>query len=224
MNQRHSSPHPAPTEPTVSNPQGPDHPAAPESRNPLRESADYATLLQQDTPLLDVRAPVEFAKGAIPNAINLPLMNDEERHLVGQCYQQKGQQAAIDLGLSLVSGTIKQRRIDAWVKFVQAHPQGYLYCFRGGLRSRIAQQWLEGAGYPYPRITGGYKALRHVLLERLTHSAAQLSLTVLGGFTGTGKTEVLLQLAQGLDLEGYARHRGSSFGKQLLEQPAQIDF
>lgn len=189
----------------------------------FRESADYATLLQQDLPLLDVRSPVEFAKGSLPRAVNLPLMNDEERHLVGLCYQHKGQQAAIDLGLSLVTGSLRQQRIDTWVQFVQAHPLGHLYCFRGGLRSRIAQQWLAQAGYPYPRITGGYKAVRHFLLDQLQQGAAQ-PLIVLGGLTGTGKTEVLTQLAWALDLEDYAGHRGSSFGKRVQAQPSQIDF
>ncbi len=188
------------------------------------ETAEYGALLQQDTPLLDVRAPVEFAKGALPRAVNLPLMNDDERHQVGLCYQQKGQQAAIDLGLALVSGTTRQERIAAWVRFVQAHPGGHLYCFRGGLRSRIVQHWLAQAGYPYPRIVGGYKAVRHFLLDQLQQGVPARSLTVLGGLTGTGKTELLVQLASGLDLEGYAGHRGSSFGKQVRPQPSQIDF
>ncbi len=188
------------------------------------ETADYAAVLQQDTPLLDVRAPVEFAKGALPRAVNLPLMNDEERHQVGLCYQQRGQQAAVELGLSLVSGTTRQHRIESWVHFAQTHPQGHLYCFRGGLRSRIAQQWLAQAGYPYPRITGGFKAVRHFLLEQLNPGAPALSLIVLGGLTGTGKTELLTQLEHALDLEAFAGHRGSSFGKRLEEQPTPIEF
>ncbi|MGG6498484.1 UNVERIFIED_CONTAM: tRNA 2-selenouridine(34) synthase MnmH, partial [Bacteroidetes bacterium 56_B9] len=74
---------------------------------------------------------------------NLPLMNDEERQMVGTCYKQRGQQAAIALGHSLVSGDIKRSRIDAWAAFARAHTQGVLYCFRGGLRSQISQQWLQ---------------------------------------------------------------------------------
>src|SRR3546814_6857013 len=62
--------------------------------------------------------------------------------------------------LRLVSGAIKAQRIQAWADFVRDHPDGYLYCFRGGLRSQISQQWLTEAGIDYPRIEGGYKAMR----------------------------------------------------------------
>ncbi|MCP6379990.1 tRNA 2-selenouridine(34) synthase MnmH, partial [Klebsiella pneumoniae] len=79
-----------------------------------------------------VRAPVEFEKGAFPGVINLPLMNDSERQKVGTSYKQDVQQAAIELGHRLVSGEIKQVRIEAWADFARQHPEGFLYCFRGG--------------------------------------------------------------------------------------------
>jgi len=131
------------------------------------DTQDYLSVLLLDTPLLDVRAPVEFAQGAFPGVTNIPLMNDEERHRVGLQYKQKGQDSAIELGHELVSGEIKQSRVAQWVEFARANPQGYLYCFRGGLRSRISQQWLAEAGIQYPRIIGGYKAMRSFLLESL---------------------------------------------------------
>jgi tRNA 2-selenouridine synthase len=156
---------------------------------------------------------------------NLPLMTDIERQRVGTCYKQQGQQAAIVLGHQLVSGETKAQRIQAWSEFAQAHPDGLLYCFRGGLRSQIVQQWLKDeAGIEYPRVGGGYKAMRTFLLGTIDQAVAQCDLVLLGGMTGTGKTEVLTQLNNGLDLEGYANHRGSSFGKRATGQPSNIDF
>ena len=157
--------------------------------------------------------------------VNLPLMTDEERELVGICYKQRGQQAAIELGHRLVGGAVKAARLDAWAAFAKAHPDGYLYCFRGGLRSQIVQQWLrDEAGIAYPRVTGGYGAMRGFLLDTLDRAIAECDFLVLGGMTGTGKTEVLRRLDDALDLEGHANHRGSSFGKRVSGQPAQINF
>ncbi|MCW3147936.1 tRNA 2-selenouridine(34) synthase MnmH [Stutzerimonas stutzeri] len=188
------------------------------------DTDNYRELFLNDVPMMDARAPVEFAKGAFPGVVNLPLMNDIERQKVGTCFKQHGQQAAIALGHQLVSGEIKAARLQAWSDFVRAHPNGYLYCFRGGLRSQIVQQWLHEAGIDYPRVVGGYKAMRHFLLETTEQAVEQCAFVLVGGMTGTGKTEVLAQLSNGLDLEGLANHRGSSFGKRATPQPSQIDF
>jgi len=188
------------------------------------DSADYRTLFLDDLPLMDVRAPAEFGKGAFPHAVNLPLMNDIERQKVGTCYKQRGAEAALELGHVLVSGEVRAARMEAWSAFVQAHPEGYLYCFRGGLRSKITQAWLKDAGLDFPRVIGGYKAMRTFLLETMEAALAQCDFVLVGGLTGTGKTEVLTQLSCAMDLEHHANHRGSSFGKQATPQPAQIDF
>ncbi|MDB6145731.1 MAG: selU [Pseudomonas sp.] len=188
-------------------------------------SADYRDIFLNDRPLMDVRAPIEFDKGAFPLSRNMPLMNDLEREKVGTCYKQQGQQAAIELGHELVSGQIKQDRIAAWLSFVRAQPQGYLYCFRGGLRSQLTQQWLKyEAGIEYPRVVGGYKAMRTYLMDVTESAVVECDFVLVGGLTGSGKTEVLTQLANTLDLEGHANHRGSSFGKHATGQPAQISF
>ncbi|WP_440110227.1 tRNA 2-selenouridine(34) synthase MnmH [Acidovorax sp. BL-A-41-H1] len=187
--------------------------------------SDFRHIFLNDVPMMDVRAPVEFGQGAFPGVVNLPLMDDDERKKVGTCYKQQGQQAAIALGHSLVSGGIKRARIAAWAAFAQAHPQGVLYCFRGGLRSQISQQWLQAeAGIAYPRVIGGYKAMRSFLLETTQAAAQECDFVVLSGSTGTGKTEVIADLPHGIDLEGHANHRGSSFGQRTTAQPAQIDF
>ena len=186
---------------------------------------DYRDIFLNDRPLMDARAPVEFHKGAFPGALNLPLMNDIERQRVGTCYKHHGQQAAIELGHQLVSGAVKAERLQAWAAFARAHPEGFLYCFRGGLRSQIVQQWLKSeAGIDYPRIGGGYKALRGFLIDTLESALTDCDFVLLGGMTGTGKTEVLVQLRNSVDLEGHANHRGSSFGKRATGQPSNIDF
>ena len=189
------------------------------------DCSDYRDIFLNDRTMMDARAPIEFSKGSFPGVINLPLMNDQERQRVGTCYKQLGQQAAIELGHQLVSGEIKTQRIQAWADFARAHPDGFLYCFRGGLRSQIVQQWLKTeAGIDYPRVAGGYKAMRTFLLETVDQAVDQCDFVLLGGMTGTGKTEVLTQLSNGLDLEGHANHRGSSFGKRATGQPSNIDF
>ena len=94
------------------------------------DTDNFAELFLNDVPMMDARAPVEFAKGAFPGVVNLPLMNDLERQKVGTCYKQHGQQAAIELGHRLVSGQVKADRIQGWADFARNNPQGYIYCFR----------------------------------------------------------------------------------------------
>ena len=106
----------------------------------------YEHLLRAGIPLIDVRAPVEFTQGAMPAALNLPLMSDDERTAVGTCYKQRGQQAAIELGHSLVNGDVREARLQKWLEQCRQNPQGYLCCARGGLRSHLVQQWLREAG------------------------------------------------------------------------------
>lgn len=186
---------------------------------------DLASLVLAARTLMDVRAPLEFQEGAFPQTTNLPLMNDAERAAIGKRYKEAGQDQAIQLGLNLVTGEQKATRIKAWQQFALAHPDGALYCFRGGLRSRISQQWLyTETGIAYPRLAGGYKALRRYLLDELVSLPTRYQAYVLSGRTGCGKTRFLNTLQQAIDLEGLARHRGSAFGAQLTPQPSQIDF
>lgn len=185
---------------------------------------DYLHLFLNDIPLMDVRAPIEFSKGAFPTSVNAPLMTDSERHRVGICYKEQGQAAAIELGHQLVRGKTKQARIEGWKRFAEQNPHGYLYCFRGGLRSQIVQQWLREAGIDYPLVQGGYKALRRFLIDSFEESLREVRFQVIGGRTGSGKSVVIRALPDAVDLEGLARHRGSSFGRMLQAQPTQIEF
>ena len=196
----------------------------------MTELDDFASLLRDDTPLIDTRSPVEFAKGSLPTAINLPLMTDDEREAVGTCYKEQGQEAAVRLGHELVSGDRKAERVEAWQTFASQHPEGALFCFRGGMRSEIAQRWLQDAGVDYPRIKGGYKAMRRWLSESTDQLIEQTPLLLLGGPTGAAKTRILNEGNRGepipgsVDLEGLANHRGSAFGRRVTEQPTQIGF
>ena len=187
-------------------------------------TSDYRRLFLERLPLLDVRAPVEFNRGAFPTSCNLPLVNDDERCQIGTRYKESGHQAAVELGHQLVQGEQKEKRLAAWRDFVSRCPHGYLYCFRGGERSHIAQSWLAASGFDYPLVTGGYKAMRTFLLEELQRSVAACQFTVVSGKTGTGKTRFLAQFDHVIDLEKLANHRGSAFGRRMEGQPSQIDF
>ena len=199
----------------------------------LSEHEDIAELFLNDIPLLDVRAPVEFEQGSFPNAVNIPLMTNEEREAVGIKYKEQGQDAAILLGAELVTEEGRKQRKQAWAEFMQnanLHKTGgigggVLFCFRGGLRSQITQQWLlDETGTDYPRVAGGYKAMRRFLIESIDRIAQEMPIVILGGRTGSGKTRVLKQLENSIDLEGLANHRGSAFGPTATPQPTQINF
>ncbi|MHC3993278.1 tRNA 2-selenouridine(34) synthase MnmH [Thiomicrolovo sp. ZZH C-3] len=183
----------------------------------------FRSIVLEGRPLIDVRAPVEFEKGAFPGAVNLPLMTDEERHLIGIRYKEAGNAEAVALGKQLV-GPHKHERIEAWADFVKAHPDAWLYCFRGGQRSQIAQAWLEEAGVSLPRLKGGYKAFRNFLMAESERISAEADTLIISGRTGTGKTLLIHQLANAVDLEALANHRGSSFGRHITPQPSQINF
>ena len=192
-------------------------------------TTDFRTLFIKDIPLLDVRAPVEFNKGAFPRSVNIPLLDDEQRHLIGTRYKEQGQDAAIALGWALATPTIKAQRIADWTEYTQQHPEGYLYCFRGGLRSNLSKQLIAEAGIDYPLVSGGYKAMRRFLIDELDTNSralrkASTPLVLISGRTGSGKTRVIQRISHSVDLEGFANHRGSAFGRQVQPQPAQIDF
>lgn len=190
---------------------------------------DYSHLFLRDVPMLDVRAPIEFEKGAFPCSDNLPLMDDEQRAAVGTCYTEQGQDAAVKLGHQLINGELKQSRVQGWQDFIAQHPEGMLYCFRGGMRSQITQQWLKEAGTDFDFVPGGYKAMRRFLIDNLEQSCEPpekggTPLRLISGRTGSGKTRVLYKLNRQIDLEGRANHRGSAFGRMPGGQPSQINF
>jgi tRNA 2-selenouridine synthase len=185
---------------------------------------DTEGVLREGRPLIDLRSPGEFAHGAVPSAVNLPLLTDAERAAVGTTYRHAGQAAAIALGESLVSEEVRRERLASWLRFVDATPGAMLYCWRGGLRSERVQSWLADAGRVVPRIAGGFKALRRTCIEAIERAAAGTPLLVLGGRTGSGKTALLREFEAAIDLEHLANHRGSAFGATLRPQPTPVAF
>ncbi len=194
--------------------------------NPNLPTVDnFSDIILGDQPIIDLRAPIEFARGSIPCAVNLPLLNDDERAAVGKEYKKNGQDNAVKLGLKLIAGDTQKRRIDAWCQFIKQNPTAILMCFRGGMRSAIAQQWLfDNYGLVVPRIAGGYKTMRHFFMAQFDEEALDIPFVLLGGHTGAGKTIVIKALDNAVDLEGIAVHRGSAFGNYIAPQPSQIDF
>lgn len=181
-----------------------------------------AEFLKKETPLFDVRSPMEYAQGHIPGAINLPLFTDEERALVGTCYKKEGQKTAIQLGVKLVGPKLH----DFLEKVQKESPPFRIYCFRGGMRSGFITWFLNFSGYPSEQLQGGYKAYRRHVLQLFEKP---LELHVLGGFTGSGKTAYLQELHQKgdqiIDLEALAEHRGSAFGLVFQQkQPTTEQF
>lgn len=189
-----------------------------------RDTADIERIILEDIPLLDIRAPIEYERGRITDAVNVPLLDNEQREKIGTEYADNGQDAAIELGLELVTDELKEARIEQWRQFAESHPDGFLYCFRGGLRSQITQQWLKEAGIEYGKIIGGYKAVRSYLLAQFERLAKEGNILVLAAPTGCGKTDLICRLSQSVDIEGMAKHRGSAFGGMFVPQPTQINW
>lgn len=189
---------------------------------------DYEKYLIEKTPVIDVRAPVEFQQGAFPSAINLPILDDEERRKVGITYKQQGNEVATRLGHKIVSGENKEKKLQTWIDlFIKYEGHVLLTCFRGGQRSQIAQKWLLESGCDVARFQKGYKDYRQWSMQKLFDVTREMPLSVLSGKTGSGKTHLLKELQSFyplLDLEGLAHHKGSAFGAEIQEQPAQADF
>ncbi len=187
-------------------------------------SSELPRLAREGWRIVDVRAPVEFSEGAIPGSLNLPIMNDEERARVGTEYKVNGADAAVALGMKLVAGPLRAERTRAWVEALASSERSLLTCFRGGLRSRISQEWCQEAGLARPRLREGYKGARAVLRSAVEAAG---DLVVVAGPTGSGKSEILRALKSRrpvLDLEAMAEHRGSAFGGDILLQPSQSTF
>lgn len=184
---------------------------------------EFVSMMEQ-FPVLDVRSPAEYAHAHMKNAFSLPLFSDEERKVVGTAYKQQGRQPAIKLGLNYFG--VKMASIVTEVEALLAaspDPNNKLvlvHCWRGGMRSAGVAWLLDLYGYTVYTLAGGYKAYRNWVLAQFT---LEFHLKVIGGFTGSGKTETLHALQASnepiIDLEGLAHHKGSTFGS--LGQPQQ---
>jgi tRNA 2-selenouridine synthase len=179
----------------------------------LITKVDIEFFLQQaeHIPVIDVRSPGEYAHAHFPNAINLPLLNNEERAIVGTTYKHEGNQTAVLKGYELVGHKFADY-INQAIKMAP-NKKINVYCWRGGLRSNIMAFLLHSAGFEVNLLEGGYKKYRNLVLETLEQPR---QIKIVGGKTGSGKTYVLHELKklnqQVIDLEGLANHKGSAFG------------
>jgi tRNA 2-selenouridine synthase len=175
-------------------------------------------------PVVDVRSPKEFSQGHIPGAVSMPLFDDDERAVVGTTYTRIGKDEALLKGLEFVGPKMKD--FVARAKALASGNEILVNCWRGGMRSG-AMAWLFGfSGLKASVLEGGYKAYRHHIREALSKGP---QIKILGGMTGSGKTEILHHLSnlgeQVLDLEGLANHKGSAFGALgQQEQPTTEQF
>ena len=183
--------------------------------------------------VIDVRSPSEFEHAHIPNAFSLPLFNDEERAIVGTTYKQKSREQAIKIGLPFFGNKMLPmvESVEKWVSDFQnknktEHTTIYVHCWRGGMRSAAVAWLLDLYGFKVCQIIGGYKAYRNWVLQQFEKP---YKLNVIGGYTGSGKTEILKELLKQkhtvIDLEGLASHKGSAFGAIGQDkQPSQEMF
>ena len=182
--------------------------------------------LARSCPVLDVRSPAEFAHAHIPGAHSLPLFTDEERKVVGTEYKQQSREQAIKTGLDYF-GVKMRRMVEEAETIIDKHTYKngeqktvLVHCWRGGMRSAGVAWLLDLYGFKVATLVGGYKAFRNWTLKQFEK---QYSFHILGGYTGSGKTELLQQLSAHnyavVDLEGIANHKGSAFGG--IGTPAQ---
>lgn len=194
-----------------------------------RISIEEFLSLAQTHPVLDVRSPGEFGHAHIPGAHSLPLFSDEERKVVGTAYKQESQQTAIKLGLEFYGVKMVKmvEEVEALLQtknspkeFKRDQQVVLVHCWRGGMRSAGVAWLLDLYGFKVYTLAGGYKAYRNWVLAQFE---IPYPINIVGGFTGSGKTEALQALAKKkesvIDLEGLAHHKGSAFGS--LGQPPQ---
>lgn len=186
----------------------------------MPEKITFNPALLSSHGIIDVRTELEFAEDHLPGAINVPILNNDERVEVGTIYKQVGPQQARQRGLELTCS-----RFGSMVAEIAAHAAGrpiLVYCWRGGLRSLSMAILLEMSGYPVLQLRGGYKAFRGQVIRYFENFTPPAPLIVLHGMTGTGKTTFINGLQPQkwtpIDLEGLACHRGSAFGSVGLDQ------
>jgi tRNA 2-selenouridine synthase len=200
---------------------------------PPRPDASVSTPLALDElqaydSILDARSPAEFAEDHLPGAINVPVLDDEERALVGTIYKQQSAFEAKRAGAPIVSRNIA-RHIDTIFRDKPRHWKPLVYCWRGGGRSGSLTHVLRQVGWDAVRLDGGYKAFRKQVVADLEELPSRLHFRVVCGATGSGKSRLLEALAQAgaqvLDLEVLAAHRGSVLGGlPEAPQPSQKSF
>lgn len=171
---------------------------------------------------IDARTEAEFKEATIPAAVNIELLNQEERKIIGTIYKQQSPKKAKLKGVELVSPKIP-KLIAKVNQLAQEYDNLIIFCSRGGLRSKSLAEFSDLAGIEVYRLKGGYKSYRHFIIEQLENYEFKGDISVLHGNTGVGKTYILKEMtklgANIIDLEGIANHRGSAFGSIGLAKP-----
>ena len=190
--------------------------------------ADKVNLSDFDE-IIDVRSPSEYEEDNLPNALNMPVLNDEERKLVGTAYKQQSPFVARRKGASIVAHNISKYLKDHFFNKEKTYSP-LIYCWRGGERSKSMATFLNSIGWKTTLLEGGYQAYRkHIIGELKQKLSDNYNFKIISGFTGSGKTKLLKYLEangyQILDLEGLASHKGSALGDDMTsKQPSQKRF
>ncbi|HKB45717.1 MAG TPA: tRNA 2-selenouridine(34) synthase MnmH [Chitinophagaceae bacterium] len=194
--------------------------------------------LAKQHPVIDVRSPAEYKHAHIPGAYSLPLFTDEERKIVGTAYKQESRERAIKIGLDFFGPKMRKMVEETESAMSNWQPANknddnlpianclLIYCWRGGMRSAGVAWLMDLYGFKVYTLTGGYKKFRNHVLDTFKFP---FQFKLLGGYTGSGKTEVLKALQKKedsvIDLEAIANHKGSAFGNiGMPEQPGQEMF
>lgn len=183
--------------------------------------------------VIDVRSPGEYNHAHIPGAVSIPLFTDEERKQVGTAYKQQSRELAIKIGLDFfgpkMRGLVEQVENLMKESANDQKPMAnsvFIYCWRGGMRSGAVAWLLDLYGFRIYTLAGGYKSFRNYVLRSFEEP---FDFKIIGGYTGSGKTEVLNELGKKgeivIDLEEIACHKGSAFGSHKMPpQPTQEMF
>lgn len=175
---------------------------------------------------IDLRSPVEYEEAHVPGAINIPLLENDERALVGTVYKNQSPDLAVDKGFEFAAPKLPE--MCQKIKELGKEGEVVLYCWRGGMRSHSLSQVLSVLGTGHYRLIGGYKAFRRHVNDFFDQPIKK-RIILLNGLTGVGKTEILQKLNKegfpAIDLEGLAKNRGSVFGYiGYHKQPTQKQF
>jgi tRNA 2-selenouridine synthase len=176
----------------------------------------------RDKVFVDVRTPLEFSKDHIVDAINIPVLSNEQRALVGTIYKNENAKKAVDTGVSFFS-----ERLPKIINQLRGYEGGKIivYCWRGGMRSRALVSFMRSLNFDIIQLKGGYKSFRNLVREELYNFNIKPGVFCIHGMTGTGKTDIIKELTPfSIDLEGLARHRSSIFGHVGLDPHTQKMF
>lgn len=179
-------------------------------------------LKKENIQFLDTRAPREYELDHLPRALNTPILSNEEHAIVGTLYKQVSQDKAIEQGTEYIA-----KNLPAIMKVVNKVPKDkelIIYCWRGGMRSKVIVAFLESLKYNVYQLKGGHKAFRKYVRERLENYDLKPEIIVLWGLTCVGKTDLLNKFPNSIDIEGLANHNGSLYGAMGKKPYSQYKF